>query len=317
VNGISISWYREHRRSKEIAAVAGVDPVFIRSDQKLLPLRYLAQWRATSQALKAAAPSVIVVMQPPPFAVFSVLRYARKHQATVVGDLHSGVFFDPKWSWLAPRVLGILRKHGGAIVPNSELAERSRAAGVTTFVCHGLITPIERAEPPAERFVLVPLTYSRDEPVEAVLEAARLAPDVNWVLTGKAPAAVRESAPSNLRFCGFVSVEEYRRLRLEASAIIALTTQPSTMQSAGYEAVSSATPLVTVPFAVLKDYYGESAVYVDNSARQIADAAVQVLSDEAHWSARMQELRDQVVADQDEVAVEIREWLRDQVASRG
>lgn len=321
VDGVSISWVSGHRRSAEIAEVAGVRPHFIKDRSGFLPLRYLKQILATRALLRAEKPQVIVVMQPPPLALAAVLPYARKSGALLIGDLHSGTFMDRKWAWTSRWVLKTLRRHGGAFVPNADLAALCRTAGVKVFVSHGWIKPLtDQGQPlPAgvdseTDFVLVPFTYSDDEPVDAVLEAAALTPDLFWVLTGRAPTAVRNAAPSNVIFSGYVSDAEFQALRLNARAILALTTRPSTMQSAGYEAVASATPLITVDEPVLVDYFGDAAIYTALSAPELANAAVASVRDFDAWQHRMAARRDLIMTAQPEVSASIQRWILEYVS---
>jgi glycosyltransferase involved in cell wall biosynthesis len=315
---VSISWIHAHRRSIEIAAVVGARPYFVQKKARTLAGRYFAQARATWDILRRERPGVVVVMQPPPVALWAVLRYARNAGAIVIGDLHSGVFLDRKWSWAAPWVLRVLRRHGAAIVPNGDLADIARAAGVTTFVSHGITTASEHdhsacvpsaLEGISVPFILVPFTYAEDEPVEELLAAAALNAEITWVLTGRAPGSVRLSAPPNIHFAGFVTAEAYNTLRMHASAIFALTKRDSTMQSAGYEAMASATPLVTVGTRVLKDYFREAALYTELEPASIASSAHNILSEGEVWRARMETRRGEIISQQDAPAREISAWL--------
>lgn len=317
---ISISWIADHRRSLEIAEVVFATPFFVRASHGLLPFRYLSQFLATRRILKQERPTLIVVMQPPPFALFAVAGFARRARALVLGDLHSGVFFDPKWRWARKWVLRTLRQRGAAIVPNSDLAGMCRDAGVTTFVCHGLIAPLAHdhtncptdllaAAGAGAPYVLAPLAYAYDEPVDSLLEAARRLPNVRWVLTGRAPESVRSVAPANCFFPGYVSSSDYRALRNHAQAVLALTTEESTMQSAGYEATSAGTPLVTVPTRVLVDYYGDAALYTGLSPDEISESVKEILAANADWKNRMLALRDTVIGNQQAPGDEVAAWI--------
>lgn len=314
-SGISVSWVRHHRRSAEIAQGLEFDPYYIRADVRLNILRYMQQWIQTRKILKAAKPSVVCVMQPPTFALWCVAVSTRSRETAIIGDLHSGVFFDPKWRWGRRSVLWILRRRGCAIVPNAELARMCADAGVPVVVSHGLVEPIER-----QRFargstwaktVLVPLAYARDEPVNEILDAARLCPEVIWQLTGHAPDEIRASAPSNVEFTGFVSREEYLQLRLDADVVVALTTAEGTMQSAGYEALTAGTPLVTSRTRVLVDYFGDCACYTEPDPASISTAVRDVLENYELWRARMLDCRTEKSSSQMEPFEMVRAWLED------
>ncbi|WIB16064.1 glycosyltransferase [Curtobacterium sp. MCPF17_050] len=261
-------------------------------------------------------PKLIVVMQPPPLSLIAISPYVLMRRPVVVGDLHSGVFFDPKWSWAKRWVLRFLKKHGGAIVPNLDLADFCEAAGVSVRVSHGNIAEVvpvvndtATSVVPEGPFALVPFTYARDEPIAALLDAARLVPTVTWVLTGRAPDSVKAAAPSNVVFTGFVNSDEYGALCSKASVMLALTTMESTMQSAGYEALNSGTPLITSPTRVLRDYFEEGALYTQLNAEAIARSVATAVANRSALREKMMRRRQHLVAAQDAGMQQVREWL--------
>lgn len=315
---LSVSWVKHHRRSAELAAAMNVTPHFIRGSSRLLLMRYAQQWVATWRLLRATRPAAILVMQPPPFALLCASVYARRHGTRIIGDLHTGVFEDPRWKWSTHLVLRILRNRGIAVVPNSSLAERCRAAGVEAIVSHGylqIFQPIDHRGLPQEvtdagRFVLVPLAFAYDEPVQEILDAARATAHLTWVLTGKAPHGVRRSAPNNIIFTGFVSNESFAALRARAAVVLAATTAEDTMQSAGYEALAAGTPLVTSPTQVLLDYFEDAALYAQPRAEAIAEMVARAYDDNEHFGMRMKKLRAKRMEEQDEAIDSIVRWLK-------
>ena len=60
-------------------------------------------------------------------------------------------------------------------------------------------------EPSCPPLVAVPLSYSNDEPVVAIIDAARSTsmPDVQWRMTGRTPANLKATTPPNIDFTGF------------------------------------------------------------------------------------------------------------------
>ena len=297
---ISISWTAAHRRSSELAAAFGFDSHFVRGRASFLPVRYLQQWTATRTILRRERPEAVVVMQPPPFALFAVAWYCKRNGATLIGDLHTGAFTDPKWRWSIRSVLALLRRYGFAVVPNSELADWCQQAGVDAYVCAARISPAPAATVRVDRsLVLVPLSYSFDEPVDEVLQAAAKNPDLQWVLTGRAPEHVKGKAPANVRFSGFVSADEYLELRDASVVMVALTTVESTMQSVGFEALSAAKPLVTSPTRVLKDYFGDAVVYAEPDAGAIAEAVASAVRQAPDLERQMLALRESKISAQD------------------
>jgi glycosyltransferase involved in cell wall biosynthesis len=141
-------------------------------------------------------------------------------------------------------------------------------------------------------FVLFPLSYANDEPVDEILEAARALPSVEFVMTGNAPSAVIDAAPSNVLFTGFLSHEAYSELVQDAALVGALTNRPHTMQRAGYEALERSKPILTTDTEALRHYYGDFAVYADrnNSSESIVSALTRVLTEPSAYTGRVKSL---------------------------
>jgi glycosyltransferase involved in cell wall biosynthesis len=212
----------------------------------------------------------------------------------------------------------MLRKRGFAVVPNDALAELCRSSSVPAIVSHGYLREFGGAnDNDASKkvydgilFVLVPLAFAYDEPIDEILEAARITPHLTWILTGKAPQSVAASAPKNLILTGFVSKEEYSRLRANASVVLASTTAEDTMQSAGYEALAAGTPLVTTPTRVLKEYFGDAVLYAAPKADSIAEQVSHAFMNRQYFANRMAELRRRRIAEQDEAIAQIKIRIR-------
>jgi glycosyltransferase involved in cell wall biosynthesis len=125
--------------------------------------------------------------------------------------------------------------------------------------------------------VLCPLSYANDEPVDSILEAATLLPDVVFVFTGNAPAWVIRIAPENITFSGYISNDEYWTLLQSSCGVLALTNRDLTMQRAGYEALLAGKPHVTSDFEVLRDFYGQAAIYTQPSGEEIAKSLLEMI----------------------------------------
>lgn len=317
IEWLSISWFKHHRRSVELGQALGADVHFVHSDRRQLLLRYVDQWRRTRRLIRERAPNVIQVMQPPAVALVCVASARRPKPSVIIGDLHTGVFTDPKWRWASKLVLWILRHRGFAIVPNDELAALCREAGVEAFVSHGFVTPRTQLKPECpDGFVLAPLSYAFDEPFKEIIAAALALPHRRFVLTGNVPSAVRSAAPRNVTFPGFVSIDQYLELRDQAAMILALTNQEMTMQSAGYEALIDAKPLVTSPRRVLVQFFGDAASYAASDGRSIAVAIESVFTNYADFCRRIGERRERQLRDQLAVFDMIKRKVVDEVTRR-
>lgn len=301
MSAIFLSWTRFHGRSQGIADALGIPSHYISGGTGNRLVRYIKQWRETRVLLRDTDPSCILLMQPPVLALLAIYPYARAHHVLIGGDLHTGVFSDPKWKWATRITLGILKRVGFCIVTNEELASRPRARRVETLVLDDLIEELQpdhsEFEDPKlqrlenQRFVLVPLAYAHDEPLDAILETARRSPGQLFALTGSAPDKFMAVAPENVFFTGFVSNNDYLRLLSRAGAVLGLTVDEVTMQRAGYEALSMGTALITSETRVLKEYFAGAALLVRPWEGEFSRSLELFMTELEVWRARMFALR--------------------------
>ncbi|RFA15154.1 hypothetical protein B7R21_03735 [Subtercola boreus] len=321
---VYLSWVSWNGRSAGMAEGLGIEPVYIHGGKGVsLPVRYWRQWKQTGAMLRAKRPSTVLVMQPPFFSLLRAWIYTLTSGAKLAADMHTGAFDDPRWKWATPWILRIARSGNNRVVlTNKPLARRAEAKGATVLVCHGYLRTFvapadETFEDPAlaaaseGQFVLVPLAWAYDEPVDEILEAARLTPEIRWVLTGKAPQTARDAASGNVTFTGFAARSDYEILRARASVVGAITTAEDTMQRSGYEALEVNTPLVTSPMVVLKEYFEDRAVYAEPRAASIAEAMRTALEKGDTLRAGMADLLKTKIVEQEEALSAIRSWIND------
>lgn len=277
--GVFLSWVSHHGRSQTLAEALNLDPVFIKPTRSHLGLmgRYVGQFFATVKELRRRRPNVVVLMLPPFPALLAVI-VSMGSTKSIVGDLHTGFFYDPKWKWARRISLWLLRA-SPLIVTNQRLAGQCHSANVT--VMHDLLErsnvvygdEVETSRPT----ILCPLSYANDEPITELLMAAKIAPDIDFIFTGKAPNTIISAAPPNVRFSGYISESAYWQEFSRSWAIVALTTRPDTMQRAGYEALIYNKPLLTSDMEVLRQFFGDAAIYCRPDASAIANGIKQVL----------------------------------------
>ena len=132
----------------------------------------------------------------------------------------------------------------------------------------------ERPGGPTERGLRV-LCVGRlapDEPSEEVAAAAALVPDCRFLVTGdpkRAPTLI-ERAPPNVTFTGYLAHDDYLRALQEADVVMTLTTEPSSVMRAAYEAVYARRPLIVTDWPVGRALFPH-AVHVVNDASAIAE----------------------------------------------
>lgn len=292
-----IAWSPVGGRSEEIAgALGGEARCFYRGGRlgKLSVVgRYAWSALATVRYLRARRPRAVIATNPPIFPALIAHAYARATRARLALDSHPGGFglqgdrlsrvLQPLHRWLARRATTTL-------VTDDRLAERVADWGGRADIVHE--APIEWGVSPRRGLrerprVLFVCIFQRDEPVGDVLEAARRCPELDVHVTGdlaRCPPALHRNAPPNVRFTGFLLGHDYRTAVREADVVLALTTEPSSIVRAGYEAVYAERPLVVSDWPASREVFPH-AVHVRCDAHELADGLRHAVAEHARLSA--------------------------------
>jgi glycosyltransferase involved in cell wall biosynthesis len=254
-----------------------------------------------------------VHVQNPPFVSgLVVFLYSRLFGAKYVLHYHSAAF-GAIWNWALPIQKFIARRAATNIVTNQHWADIVRSWGGHTLVMLDPFLDLPTGMPfeTAPGFsVAVVGTFASDEPIEAILDAARLLPDVHFYITGdtrKKPAGFFADTPANVTFTGFLDpYREYPGLLRAADAVMVLTTRNYTLQLGGCEAVAVGKPLITSDWRYLQEVFPKGTVYVSASAQSIRDGIlalqeryeelteeiIELRRESRHeWNDRLNELR--------------------------
>lgn len=314
-HGVFISWTRANGRTRDLAEELGIPAHFVYLSGRFGILgRYARQFIETVRLLRRDRPETTFLMLPPFPALLAVLAVRRR--GTLVCDLHTGFFSDPKWRWATRMSLKLMRRADAvAIVTNERLQQVCSEHGVEAIVLHDRIDS-RQASSTVRGHLLCPLSYANDEPVSQILDAARLTPHVTWVLTGAAPDHVRLDAPDNVHFSGYTEDEQYLQLLRQSGGVVALTTRPHTMQRAGYEAFNHGVPHLTSNFPELRTFYGSSARYTDATPESIAAEATALLQHREELQRLLIAIREQRTHEQHRVLTLLRERVAQAVPHR-
>lgn len=318
---VFISWIDFHGRTDGIARALGIESWSNGGGEGNILVRYSRLWRETRKFLKQRSPKTVIVMQPPVVALWAV-RSVRIPGMRVAGDLHTGAFDDPKWKWATRSLLRSLRHPDLAIVTNEALAKAARKQGADALVLHDLIEDYpetlndqEYDEPllkslAGKEFILVPLAYAYDEPLEALSSASHRNADIKWVFTGRAPDSfIAECNPDNSIFPGFVSRDDYLRLLGSSTVVIAPTTEENTMQRAGYEAMCASKALITSNTKVLRDFFDDAAIITDPTSDGFTNAVAEALMKQDELQEKIALLKVKRIAEQDAGLKQLQEWI--------
>jgi len=241
------------------------------------PLKYVVQAFRTLQVLFKERPGAVHVQNPPFVCGLVVNFYCRMSGAEFVFEHHSAAF-GPMWDWALPIQKFLARRAATNIVTNQHWADVVRSWGARALVMFDPFLDLPQGEPFATEpgfNVAFVSTFAPDEPVEAVLRAAALLPDVHFYITGdtkKKPASFFADAPSNVTFTGFLDPNrQYLGLLRAVDAIMVLTTRNYTLQLGGCEAISVGKPLITSDWPYLRELFARGTVYVANTGEGIRE----------------------------------------------
>jgi hypothetical protein len=283
---VFVVWGRVHGRAEEIAAAVGGEgrsfwyPRLAGGPFRTL-VRYALSAVATCAFLVRRRPRAVVATNPPVVPGVLAWAYSRVTGAVFVLDSHPSAFGrkgDAVSARLLPLHAWLARRAVATFVTTEEWVEQVDAWGGRGIVVHE--APAWR-DPPASApstvagsrpRVLFLGVFAQDEPVDAVVGAARHLPDVDvWITgdVGRAPEGSIAAAPANVRFVGFLDTPAYRRAVADADVVVSLTTEPTSVMRTAYEAVYAAKPLIVSDWPALRALF-PYAVPVGNDAPSIA-----------------------------------------------
>ena len=280
-----IAWIAYSRRSQLIADKLQMKFYPIQSLKRryfYAPLRYVLQTMRTLAILVREQPRLVFVQNPPIFAAMVVYVYAKLWRARYVIDSHTGALLAPWWKWSLPIHAFLSRRAITTIVTNQHLQALVDSWNAKSLV----ISDIPAAFPQGKSFSLagefniaVINSFSPDEPLEEVLEAAANLPKVQFYVTGnpiRAKKSLFQNSPDNVEFTGFLPDEKYFSLLRAVQAVMTLTTDNHTMQRGACEAVWLGKPIITSDWPILKEYFDKGTIHVDNSAQSIREAVIKM-----------------------------------------
>lgn len=281
--GIFVAWTRVSRRSEELSRRLGFE--FYRLERLdrpsfLKPFSHLVKAGRTLAKFAIRGPGTILCFQAHPLISLTALVYKVFSGCRVIPDLHTAAYIN--YDVFPVNLLNSLlwRSCDLVLVHN----ERSRKFLIQNrpflaprlFVLEDPIPQFSESTKEASarwkkagKTAVVISRFSADEPIEAVIEAARMCSDVCFYMTGdyrKAAMSIRNSGCENLSLTGFLPFEDYVALLDACDIALALTTREYTLLSGGYEALSLDKPLIVSDTKTLKDYFGHFSVYTDNTA---------------------------------------------------
>ena len=242
----------------------------------LVPLRYLLNTISTCGYLLIRRPRAVIVTNPPIFPGLIAFPFCAATKAPLLLDSHPSAFGDAPMAKQVASLHAWLARHATTtMVTVPELVKIVTAWGGRADIVHEA-PPAYRAAPArplsGRPRILYVGRFAGDEPTAEVVEAARLVPEADVLVTGdarKCPVPLLRSAPKNVIFTGFLEGRDYYRALEQADAIMVLTRHPLAVNRGACEAVYFGRPLIISDLPAMTPLF-PYAVPVSNDAAGIA-----------------------------------------------
>ena len=295
---LAVAWATFQPRTVGLAAALGGKPAFVSSrlGRTLPPLRYAVAALKTWRLLERDSPELVLAVTPPVFAPLVCWLWGSWRRRPLVIDCHTGTLESTKWGWADPLHRWLMRRASATLLHTEQALSVVEGWGAPALLMPDDLPEASEAAalPAAERqTVLVAGSFDENEPVEAVVEAARLLPEVELRLTGNPellPAGLRASAPSNVVFTGFLPYPVFLGELIRAQVVAAFSSDPGIMNRAAFEAVGLGRPLVLTDFPGLRERFGEAALLSTNEPARMAAALRQALGNREQLAERSRQL---------------------------
>jgi len=147
-----------------------------------------------------------------------------------------------------------------------------------------------------EKYILMPCSFSCDEPLEQAIEAAKLAPELMFIVTGDSSNNQSnhdlQKLPNNFQYKGYMEPADYDALVLRAGAMLALTLDEGIQLSCANEAVGAEVPMVLAATRTLQSLFYKGAIYVHpTQPTSIAEGCQRALLERARLCVEIKMLK--------------------------
>jgi glycosyltransferase involved in cell wall biosynthesis len=284
---IWITWEKQ-TRNRSISKELGVK-LFEFTDNNGRFSDYLKLLRKTAFIIKTYQPKLIFVQNPSLILSLFVSVIGLLTKRYVIVDAHNvGIVFEHQnhsvrkicqyLNYLVIRIAKII------IVSNSSLASIIKNNRGRPFVLPDPFPKYERHNKvglKGGKKILFVCTYSNDEPYLNLFSAAELLDkDYKIYVTGDHTSKViPNKIPDNVILTGFLDDKEYINYLHSVDLVIDLTNRENCLVCGAYEGMAAGKPLVLSDKKALRDYFGNTAYYTNNTATDMAEKIKRALDD--------------------------------------
>jgi glycosyltransferase involved in cell wall biosynthesis len=292
-DSVFFAWTRVSRRSEQLAKFFNL--IYVRYDRWgqskfSLACSLIFNFAKTFFWVIFNRPKFIFTFQAHPFVTIAAkLGTWVTRKGIVIPDLHTAAYTDHftgiqgvlgKWIWKKCPLILVHNDESKEFLGKTihELKDKLYVLEDALPEFHSINTAINSNE---IKCVLIS-RFAPDEPIQAFLEAVSEIENCQFYVTGnyaKATFDLSKYPNDKIIFTGFISDDEYLNLLQSSDMISILTTREMTLLSGGYEALSLEKPVILSNTKTLRNYFGNSAVYTNDTSGGIRRAIKTMISE--------------------------------------
>jgi len=321
---VFLVWARHSIRASGISKRIGASLYFMTSSK----IKHGTLIVKTLQVLRKEKPSIIICQSPPislaivAMAYKYIIGYTSKPKILI--DIHSGAISNP-WS---KRITKFIMKFAFInLVTNIELQkDLIENYNIESLVLEDPIPDLKNVllsskdQTGAEIqdknafSIAVISSFSDDEPLAAVFDAASKVSDVDFFITGEntdADQRIFDLKPGNVSMTGYLDYGAYIRLLQTVDVIMDLTDDDNTMLAGAYESVALEKPLITSNWSPLRRYFNKGTIHINNSPSDIVEAITIARIKKEELSNQMHQLKIDKLKEWDDKILKFQRLLYD------
>jgi glycosyltransferase involved in cell wall biosynthesis len=306
--GIFIVWKGFQRRVEVLAPTLGLEIYYFHypweeKSKIFKAISFIMKSLRTLTCLFRNKPRIVFVQFPPPPALYCVAFYSWLRGSKYVSDCHFGTTNELWLDWICVKKLLI---KGTVIIHNDHLIEQTiRKLNIKPYVVRDGIAKRQLAEGnnsdllkelglSPQSYAILPWSFSPDEPLEEVIGAMKMLPEVKFVVTWyieKISSAIKKTFPPNLLLTGYLPPDEFNILFAQSGVALVLTSMEETQLSGMQEAMAFEIPAVVSDLKTTRFLYKSYPVYVKNDPESIAEGVTYAFQSRCDLELRMKKLR--------------------------
>jgi len=306
--GAFIVWRTFQRRAEVLAPYLDLEICYFyypweEKSKILKALSYFPKSFRTLKYLFRKKPALVFIQFPPTPALYCIALYSWLTGSRYVADCHITIGNDYWLKWIYAKKLLLKEK---MIVHNDHIIEHViRSMNVKPIVVRDGIAKrpsvdvrksplLEGLGLSPKSYVIFPCSFSLDEPLKEVIEAARLLPEIMFVMTWnfeRLSRTARNSLPSNILLTGYLQIDDFNHLFANAGVALVLTKEEAIQLSGVQEAMAFEIPAVVTDLQTTRFLYKEYPVYVRNEPKSIADGVKYAFQNRLDLEEKMKSLR--------------------------